>query len=243
MSETLAVVMPVHNEAESIEAVVRALHRDVVLRFDAVEVVVVDDASTDETPAILARLAAAASWLRVEASDSRRGHGPSVRHGLDLARADWIFELDSDGQSVVADFWSLWERRHDADLVLGVRADRHDPRHRVVMSRVLALLVSLLAGRRLHDANAPFRLIRRTVWEDVRTLLPSEVLALPTLISLGAVVRCWRVVEVPVSHRARASGHSTLRAFRLASFSLRAFVQLLAFRAALRRAPTAQGPG
>lgn len=237
VSETLAVVMPVHDEAGTVERVLEALARDVVSRFPAVDVIVVDDASTDETPQILRRLDAAFPWLRIERSDENQGHGPAVRRGLELARADWIFQLDSDDQFVVSDFWKLWDRRSAADLVLGIRFDRHDPRHRLLLSKALAGIVSRLAARPVRDANAPFRLVRRVVWEDIRSFLPRDALAPSMLVSLGAVVRGWRVVEVPVAHLPRTRGESSLRWFRLGRFSVRALAQLYAFRTALRRAP------
>lgn len=234
LAETIAVVVPVYNEAETIEDVVREIGLEVISRFASAEVIVVDDASTDETGAILARLAKNALWLRIERPDQNCGHGASVRRGLELARADWIFQLDSDGQFVVRDFWHLWDRREDADLVLGVRVARRDSRHRRILSRTLAATASALSGRRLHDPNVPFRLVRRAVWEDVRTFLAPDSVAPSVLVAVGAVVRRWRVVEVPVVHLPRVSGESSLRAFRLASFMLRAFAQLLAFPAALR---------
>jgi glycosyltransferase involved in cell wall biosynthesis len=65
----LSVVVPVFNEAGSIETLVRDFERELVPRFDRVEVIVVDDASTDETPAILERLAAERPWLDVQRAE------------------------------------------------------------------------------------------------------------------------------------------------------------------------------
>ena len=82
----LAVVMPVFNEAEVIEALILDLERELVPAVQGVQVVVVDDASTDETPAILGRLATDRPWLRVERPARNAGHGPSVVRGLGLGR-------------------------------------------------------------------------------------------------------------------------------------------------------------
>lgn len=235
-AESLAVVVPVHDEAATIPGLVEELGRDVVAKHPSAVVIVVDDASTDATPAILERRAAEDSWLHFERSERNRGHGPTVRRGLDLARADWIFELDSDGQFVVSEFWSLWKRRAEADVIVGVRAERQDPPYRRLLSRGVALVTSVLAGRRLRDPNNPFRLLRREVWEDLRPFVPENVGPIHVLFSLGAVKRGWQVTEVPITHLPRASGHSSLRAFRLARFCARGLWQLLTFRIALNAA-------
>jgi dolichol-phosphate mannosyltransferase len=233
----LSVVVPVYNEAGSIETLVRDFERELVPLFERVEVIVVDDASTDETPRILERLAGECPWLDVQRAERNAGHGPAVRRGLRAAHAEWIFQIDSDGQFVVAEFPRLWERRDESDLVLGVRAQRKDPMHRLVLTRTVRLATSLLAGRRIRDANTPFRLVRRSVWEDLEGLIGPDTLAPNILVTLGAAVRGRRIVNVPVTHLAREGGTSTLRALRLIRFSLRGLGQLIAFRYRLARAP------
>jgi len=175
--------------------------------------------------------------LHVEHAFVNAGHGPSVVRGLRQARGDWIFQLDSDGQFEIDDFWKLWEARGQADLVLGVRSDRRDPLHRLLLSRVVSFAVSLLASRRLRDPNVPFRLIRRELWDDLEPLLPSPTLAPSILVALGAVVRGWRVVEFSVRHLPSTRPVSSIRSFRLVSFSLRGLRELIAFRRQLQQQP------
>jgi len=232
----LSVVMPAFNEADSIEQLVLDLERDVVALHRDVEVIVVDDCSTDETLALLLALARERSWLRVVAAERNAGHGPSVVRAVDLAGGEWIFQLDSDRQFVVSEFSRLWARRGEADLVLGVRVRRTDPLHRLVLSRAVRVAVSILTGRRLSDCNVPFRLFRSDVWADLRPLIPTEALAPSILTAVGAAVRGWRVAEVPVSHLPRPAGTASLRRIRLLRFSLRGLVELAAFRLALARA-------
>ncbi len=233
----LSVVVPVYNEAATIERLVDELGDELLPLVESLEVIVVDDASTDETPRILERLARDRPWLDVRRPDRNAGHGPSVMRGLALARAEWVFQIDSDGQFLVADFAKLWEVRDACDLVLGVRASRNDPPHRLVLSRAVRIVTSVLAGRRVRDVNTPFRLLRRSVFHDLQAVLEPETLAPNILIALGAHVRGWRVVDVPVTHLAREGGVSTLREFRLVKFSLRGLLQLVAFRYGLARAP------
>jgi dolichol-phosphate mannosyltransferase len=241
VSETLSVVVPVWNEEETIGTVVEELDAQLPGWAESVEIIVVDDASSDKTPVILASLADGRSRVRVLRSNENRGHGASVLRGLAEASGDWVFHVDSDGQFVISEFAELWKRRHQSDLILGRRVHRHDPVHRLMLSGVVAVAVSLLAGRRLRDPNIPFKLFRRTLWEDVKPFLPDGALAPSILIAAGAVVRGWRVVEVPVSHQARPAGRSTLRALRLLRFSARGLGQLLLFRLRLRAASPREG--
>jgi dolichol-phosphate mannosyltransferase len=234
---SLSIVMPVYNEGEVIESILLDLERHVVSRISDVEVIIADDCSTDGTAAILLRLSGKREWLAVERADANAGHGPSVLRGLRRAGGDWIFQIDSDGQFDVEDFWKLWEARDEADLVLGVRVERRDPLHRLVLSRIVSLAVSMLARRRLRDPNVPFRLIRRELWEDLEPLLPPAALAPSILMALGATTRAWRVVELPVRHLPRAQGSSNLRALRLVAFSVRGLHELIAFHRALKRQP------
>lgn len=234
---SLSIVMPVYNEDQVIESLVLDLEEDVVSGLPGAELIVVDDCSTDSTGAILERLARERAWLVVDRAHVNAGHGPSVIRGLRQASGDWIFQLDSDGQFAVDDFWKLWDARGEADLLLGVRVQRRDPTHRLVLSRIISLTVSALARRTLHDPNVPFRLMRRELWQDLEPLLSPRTLAPSIMVTLGAVARAWRVIELPVRHLPRSRGSSSLRGRRLLSFSLRGLRELIVFHRELKRQP------
>ena len=239
MIERLSVVVPVYNERPVIEL----LLADVKALTDALpgaEIVVVDDASTDGTAAALDRARRDTPNLRVIRQRRNGGHGPAVIAAISASTGNWIFQIDSDGQFDVAQFWELWSRRHDADLVLGFRAERCDPRYRIALSGCVAAAVSLLAGRRVRDPNIPFRLYRRSLWDELEPLVPDDTLIPSIFVSLGALVRGRRIVEVSVRHRPRPHGRSTLHRGTLVRFCLRALRELIAFRIRLGRSNRAQ---
>lgn len=231
----LSIVMPVYNEAEVIESVVAAFVSDILDKLDDAELVLVNDRSTDATAGILDELARGERRIRVEHAAVNRGHGPSMCRAIELSEGRWVFHADSDGQFVPGDFWSVWDRRHDGDLVLGVRAERHDPRHRLLLTRIVRLGVALVAGRRITDANVPFKLFGRELWDELDPLMPKPTLAPSILLAVGTAVLGRRIVEVPVTHLARPHGLSTLRLGRLVRFSLAGLRQLVEFRLRLRR--------
>jgi dolichol-phosphate mannosyltransferase len=235
--------MPVYNEAGVIADVVDELGRDVVARLDGAEIVIVDDGSTDATPAILDGLAAENDHVTVLHAPRNQGHGPSLRRAFEESEGDWIFQIDSDGQQLAAELWDLWALRDQADLVVGVRRGRSEGRHRDVVSAAARWANRLVGGVPLRDVNVPFKLIRRGVWEDLRGDIPRVPVAPSLLIAVGASVRGWRVAEVEISHLPRRAGSSTVDLPALVRLTAGALRELIGFRVRIRRrSPAAERP-
>jgi dolichol-phosphate mannosyltransferase len=230
----LTVVMPAYNEEGAIEAAVDEVRREILDRIASADCLVIDDGSTDATGALVDRIAEVDPRVRV-IHQANAGHGAALRSGMDRASGDWLFLLDSDRQIPTQAFWALWDARDGRDLLMGVRARRQDPLIRAVLSRVIRATVRVFFGVQLRDANVPFKLIRRTVWESARAVIPEGMLAPSLFLAVFARVRGDVVLELEVPHRARQSGVGSLRWARLARFSLRGFVQLMAFRGRLKR--------
>ena len=217
MSETtLSVVMPVYNEANGVADVIADVVRLVLDAVPASELVVVDDCSTDDTSAVLRRIACRDLRVKVLVNDVNIGHGRTTRRAMDASSGDWIFHLDSDGQVDVSEFPMLWALRHDHDLVLGMRLTRHDPVHRLVLTRLTRITVSALARHWVRDANVPFKLIRRSLYEHLRPSIPELAFAPSIMIVLGAYRSGARIAEVETTHLRRRHGKSTLHPKRLA---------------------------
>lgn len=240
--ESLSIVVPVFNEAASIVEVID----DLTHMLDSVpgsELVVVDDASTDETYALLASIAKRDERVRVVTATQNRGHGPSLVAGMAEGTRSWLFLADADGQIAASEFESLWARRDSADLVLGSRVGRVERWHRRALSYVVRAVGSTLAGAELSDPNVPFKLVRRAVWEDLRPYVPRNPAVPSLLIAVGAVLRGWRLETVAVSHRTRSNRRSKLQTSRLIRLSARAGVELLSFRRrVLSAAPRRERP-
>jgi len=207
----LSIVMPAHNEAAQIETVVREWFEAIAPRVPGAEILVVDDASTDDTGTRLERLAVGLPALRVVRLPINVGHGPATRAGLDLARGAFVFQTDSDRQHEPADFWALWALREQADFVFGRRAQRADGGGRVAVSSVLRAVIAVLWGRWIADANCPFKLARRQALHAVLAEVPRDTFIPMVMIAVLARVRRYRVAEVEVRHASRTAGASSLR--------------------------------
>src|SRR5690349_12024469 len=94
----LSLVLPAHNEAGNIEWVVREALAALPKAFRTSEIIVVDDGSTDETPAITARLATENLRVRVIRHPLNRGYGAALRTGFAAARGDRVMFMDADRQ-------------------------------------------------------------------------------------------------------------------------------------------------
>lgn len=232
----LSVVMPVYNEDAVIGEVLAEVRREVLDRVPGSELVVVNDCSTDQTAAVLEHASASDSRIRVLTNNPNAGHGVSVRRGFEAARGEWIFQIDSDAQVDLAQFDELWQRRADSDLLIGVRAVRHDPRHRLVLTVITRLFVSTLARRWLRDANVPFKLIRSSLFRHLAPFIPHGAFAPSILVALGAARTGARVTESEIRHLPRMHGESTLRVGRLARACMRSGWQTVRF--SLRRLPS-----
>jgi dolichol-phosphate mannosyltransferase len=228
--------MPVYNEAPTLETVLQDATSSVLDVIANSELIVIDDGSTDETPAILASAHDIDPRIRVLTNEPNRGHGPSVRRGIDESAGEWILHIDSDGQIELAEFPALWALTEEHDLVLGVRAERHDPTHRLLLTRVTRFTASVMARHRVADANTPFKLIRRSLFNHLSPVIQPNAFAPSILIVIGAYRSGARVGELAITHLERPHGRSTLRVGRLASAAVLSAFQTIRF--SIHRIPT-----
>ncbi len=231
---SLTVVMPAYNEEGAIQSAIDEVRQEILDRVASADCLVIDDGSTDATGAILDQIAETDSRVRV-LHQANAGHGAALRAGMERASGAWLFLLDSDRQIPTEAFSALWNAKNGHDLVIGVRAKRQDPPLRATLSRAIRIVIRVVFGVRLQDANSPFKLSRRTLWESARVVIPDDTLAPSLFLAVFARTRGVDVLELDVPHRARQTGAGSLRFARLARFCLRGFRQLIAFRGRLRR--------
>ncbi len=227
--ETVDVVMPAYNEEEAIELAVMEVLESIVLKLPGSRLIVVDDGSTDSTRDILYALSEKHNEIKV-ISQTNAGHGPALVTGMALSSAPWIFLIDSDRQQDAADFWNLWNVRDENDLVMGVRQGRDDGKGRAVISAGLRQLGLILFGARLSDPNVPFKLVSRRLWVVAGPIIGPCCLIPSAALALIASRRNFAIAEVPISHRDRQGGKTTLIGWRLIRLCLRAAHQLLRLR-------------
>jgi glycosyltransferase involved in cell wall biosynthesis len=229
----LSVIMPSFNEEGSIEAAVRDVQQHVFTLLDDAELLVIDS-SRDRTPEVLARLSAQDPRIRV-IEQPPRGHGPALRTGMDLARGEYLFLVDSDRQIPLDAFARLWEQVQGRDAALGMRVQRNDPWLRLRLTALVRHTIGLLFGTRIHDANVPFKLVRRDVWLQAAPLIPPDALAPSMFLALFLRAGGFSVVEMPTPHQERQTGVVSIRRWKLFKICVRGLGELIAFRSRLGR--------
>lgn len=234
-SPLLSVAMPVYNEAGCIREAIGDVVRDLLDPCGPAELVVVDDGSRDETPAILDELSRTDSRIRV-LHQANAGHGPALVRALEECRGQWLAMLDSDRQIALDDFTAHFAeaRRHEG--LFGVREHRSDPWLRRIVSIAARTLVLVLFGRWVVDPNVPYKIIPASLWRDAAILLPRGSKIPSLLLAIFAARRRLDVVRREVRHLPRLTGTTVLKKWRLAKFCMAAVGELWAFRKNCRMA-------
>ncbi len=200
----LSVVIPVYNEEENLPLLHGEIAEVAVRANVDLELVYVDDGSTDRSWSIIHDMAK--SHARVRGIHFRRNFGKAaaLSAGFRAAQGDIILTMDADLQDdphEIPNFLAALDK--GLDVVSGWKRVRHDPWHKVGPSRVFNFLVSRTTGVHLHDHNCGMKCYRAEVFREVR--LYGE---LHRFIPVLAAARGFRVGEIEIRHRPRRFGHS-----------------------------------
>ena len=159
--DTLYVVMPAYNEEENIEEVVSSWYPVLEGKSPESRLVVADAGSKDKTHEILLRMKETMPQIDI-ISDTGTFHGPKViaLYNYAIANgADYIFQTDSDGQTLPEEFGAFWDMRTAYKGIFGHRKVRGDGKSRAFVEKVVCFLLKLYFHVKVPDANAPFRLM------------------------------------------------------------------------------------
>lgn len=213
----LTAVIPCFNEAEGIdrtydEVVSELSHYDLELLF-------VDDGSTDSTLSRIKSLAARDRRVRYISLSRNFGQEAAFGAGFDYASKPWIVQLDADLQSPPSEVCRLFDRAVDGDydVVFGIRQDRQDPWARRTASRLQHWIARRLLGIDIATGASTFRVIRTSVARKITGLR----LGTPYFIASVAMVGA-RATTVPTAHR-RRDGRSRFAIRRLVTHALDLF--------------------
>ena len=205
--QRLSVVIPARNESLNLPALlaeVATVLRGTPMPF--AEVIVVDDGSTDDTPAI-----ARAHGCRVARHAESLGNGAAVKRGIREARGDWILLLDGDGQHPPHELPAMLAMAERYDMVVASRGGTGGSLHRNFANRVYNRLASYVSGKKIPDLTSGFRLVRADVVKDLVWLLPNTF-SYPTTITMSMLRGGWSVGFHPFQVRQR-KGKSHVRLF------------------------------
>jgi glycosyltransferase involved in cell wall biosynthesis len=208
----VSVVLPVYDEARSLEGLVARIVETLRGENLTFEIVAVDDGSKDETREILARLRARhADHLVVVRHLANRGNGAALRSGIRVAGGEIVVTMDADGQHSPEDIPALLKRMPPNDLVVGARTAGYAGNwYRSAANGFYNAFSSWLSRTRIEDLTSGFRAMRREVALHFLPLFPQGFSA-PTTTTLAFLKGGYNVAFVPIHVGQRTSGRSKIR--------------------------------
>jgi glycosyltransferase involved in cell wall biosynthesis len=226
----LTIALPAFDEAPNLEHVVEQARRAAASIADSVEILVVDDGSTDGTSKIADDLASRYDDVNVIHHPANRGFSGAMRTCLQSARGDWIFLAPADGQIDLDTARDFFESRGNADIVVGVRQHRADAFHRRFLSWGFHTLTKVLFGLPYTEFSSCF-LFRAQFVRGVDLISrPDAATILPELLfrahRAGAVV-----IERTMPHFPRRAGRPKGADPRVV---LRSLIEIVRLAVALR---------
>ncbi|MDT8366973.1 MAG: glycosyltransferase family 2 protein, partial [bacterium] len=176
----LSIIIPCHNEAGNLPSLIQDINNVMNARPESYEVLIVDDASTDET-ADVARVAGA----RVVSHPYNLGNGAAVKSGIRAATGDIVLMMDGDGQHRPEVIPQILEELMSHDLVVGARtAKSHAGVHRLAANTIYNWLASYVTKFRIQDLTSGFRATRRKTALRYLYLLPNTF-SYPTTMTMA----------------------------------------------------------
>lgn len=228
--DKLYIVIPAYNEEANIRQVIQDWYPIVESHSCGNEsrLVIIDDGSRDKTYKIIEECAKTRPLL-IPLKKKNGGHGSAVLKGYRYALsmgANYIFQTDSDGQTLPDEFEAFWEQREQYDMVIGHRKGRQDGLSRVFVTKTLKLVIRLSFHVQVTDANTPYRLMKARTLKKYLGLIPKDFNLPNVLIPVIYAKKGCTVKYIPITFRPRQGGVNSInpkKLFRIGKQALKDF--------------------
>ena len=224
--EKLYIVIPIYNEEANIKTVIEQWY-PIIEKHQAngqSKLLLIDDGSQDGTHSILQEYAQKYPLIQA-ITKPNEGHGATILYGYQYAiqnGADYIFQTDSDGQTLPSEFEQFWENRTDYAMVIGHRHKREDGFSRYLVTKVLKGVIKLCFGVSITDANTPFRLMKADVLSENLKLVPEKFNLSNVIISVIYAKKQYNVKYIPITFRARQGGTNSINLKKIYKIGIQA---------------------
>lgn len=161
---SISIFFPCYNDSKSIKKLVVTSFEVLNKNTDNYEVLVIDDASYDNSQVVLKNLEKKYKKLKVIYHEKNMGYGGALKDGFKNCSKELIFYTDGDGQYDVKEMpilLSLMTR--DVDFVNGIKMMRNDPTYRIILGNLYSFIARWLFWLPVYDVDCDFRLIRKSL--------------------------------------------------------------------------------
>lgn len=226
-NDILYIVIPAYNEEVNICKVVKEWY-SVVEKYGGEDskLLVIDDGSTDSTYQLLKNLEGIEKYPKLTCVQKENsGHGATVLYGYKYAishGASYIFQTDSDGQTLPGEFAAFWQERMNYDIIIGYRHHREDGWSRIVVTKTLKWVIRCCFGVNIKDANTPYRLMRADVLEKNIDAIPDGFNLTNVLLSVIYAKRDLAIKFIPITFRPRQGGTNSINLKRITKIGVAA---------------------
>lgn len=203
--EKISIVVPLHNEQESLPLLVKAINDVLTTKKFDFEIVFIDDGSTDQSFQVLKKIKAEfGEQIHIIRFTRNYGKSAALSVGIKEASGEVIITMDADLQDDPVAIPEMLQKINDGwDLVSGWKKIRHDPITFTVPSKLWNAVTSVLSGVKLHDFNCGFKAYRAEAAKAL-DIYGDRHRYLPALAHWDG----FRVTEIIVPHHARKYGKS-----------------------------------
>lgn len=217
--DKLYIMIPAYNEEENIQQVIEDWY-PIVEKYHGdgeSRLVIIDDGSKDSTYELMKSYAVDRPYF-LPLTKPNGGHGATVLYGYQYAlehNADYIFQTDSDGQTIPSEFHPFWEEKEKHDMIIGWRNTREDGFSRVFVTKVLKFVLRVCFGVNVTDANTPFRLMNTKTLRKYISYIPKDFNLSNVIVSVIYAKAGCDVKYVPITFRPRQGGVNSINMKRI----------------------------
>ena len=232
-TDKLFIIIPAYNEQDNIRQVLDDWYPVIESHNGNGEsrLIIIDDGSKDDTYRIMKKYATDHPLFK-PITKTNSGHGATVLYGYHYSLkhdADFVFQTDSDGQTLPSEFEQFWQQREADDMIIGWRNNRQDGESRVFVTRVLRLVIRICFGVSVKDANTPFRLMKADTLRRYIDLIPKDFNLSNVILSVIYAKKGCRVKYLPITFRPRQGGINSInmkKIFKIGRQALKDFRQI-----------------
>jgi glycosyltransferase involved in cell wall biosynthesis len=219
----LSVVIPAYNEENNIENIIKIVVS--ALKKMNIEIIIVDDGSTDRTADIVRKLSEKYGFIHLYQHEKNMGYADALKTGFNHCNGEFITFIDADLQNDPRDIPKLMiYGKQGYGAVVGWRKNRKDKIYRLLISKLYNDFIHLLFNINFPDINGKPKLFRSDVLKDIEIETKQWAVDLELVHKIKKMG--YRVIQVPVEHSIRSGGKPKANIKR----GLLTFINLINYR-------------